>query len=161
MLNLELKQIIIQIIAFLIMLWVMKKYAWRPLLDTMEARRKKIKDEFDSIAAQKEEVKKQSLHYEEQIRKIDADTRRKIQEAIAEAHKISVEIQDDAKVQAKEILLRAQSEIKDEVVKAKNQLKNDMVNLIVHVTEKMLQEKLDPASQRKLIASFVEEAQLK
>ena len=161
MLNLDVSQIIIQIIAFLIMLWVMKKYGWQPLLDTLKARREAIQAEFDSIAAQKEEVKQLTIHYEEKLKEIDADARKKIQEAVAEGHKISLEIQEDAQAHAKEILQKAKSELEGEIANAKNQLKNDMVNLVVNITEKILQEKLDSAAQKKLIANFVEEAQLK
>lgn len=161
MLDLAVNQIIIQIIAFLVMLWVMKRYGWQPLLDILEARRKKIQEEFNSITAQKEEAKKLTAQYEEQLREINVDARKKIQEAIAEGHKISVKIQEDAQSNAKMILQKARLEITGEIDKAKNQLKNDMVKLVVNTTEKILQKNLDDSSQEKLIADFIEEAQLK
>lgn len=157
MLNLDARQIIIQIIAFLVMLWVMKKYGWKPLLATMEARREKIQTEFDSIAAQKEEIKQLTDQYEEKLKKFDAEARKKIQEG----HKIGIKIQEDAQAHAKEILQKAKSEMEIEFIKAKNQLKNDTINFIVNATEKILQEKLDASSQKKLIANFIEGAQLK
>src|SRR5262245_43127903 len=107
MLDLDVSQIIIQIIAFLVMFWIMKRYGWQPLLDILEARRKAIQAEFDSIAVQKEEAKKLTAQYEEKLRDINADARKKIQEAIAEGHKMSVEIQKDAQASAKEILQKA------------------------------------------------------
>lgn len=161
MLNLAVSQIIIQIIAFLVMFWVVKKYGWQPLLDLLETRRKTIQAEFDSIALQKEEARKLSAQYEERLREINADARKKIQEAIAEGHKISIEIQEDAQKNAKEILQSAKLEIAGEIVNAKNQFKNDMVSLVVNTTEKILQKTLNDADQKKLISDFVEEAQLK
>lgn len=161
MLDLNVSQIIIQIIAFLVMFWVMKRYGWQPLLDVLEARQKKIKEEFDSIAAQKEDVKKLAVQYEDKLREINADARKKIQEAINEGHKISVKIQEDAQTNAKAILDKAQLEIAGEISNAKNQLKNDVVDLVVKTTEKILQKKLDEPNQQKLIADFIEEAQLK
>lgn len=161
MLNLDVKQIIIQIIAFLIMFWVLKRYGWQPLLDVLEARRKKIQDEFDSIAAQKEDVKSLNEQYEAKLKEVHAEGRKKIQEAIAEGHQISLKIQQDAQSQAKEIITKAKAEISSEISQANNQLKNDIVNLVMDTTEKILQKKLDDSSQKKLIADFVEEAQLK
>lgn len=161
MLNLELSQILIQIIAFLVMLWVMKRYGWKPLLDVLEGRQKKIHDEFDSIAAQKEEVKQLMVQYEEKLKEVESNMRKKIQEAVAKGNKISVEIQEDAQAKAKEIVEKAKSEVKEEIVKAKNQLKDDMVNLVMDTTKKILQENLDTESQKKLIAKFVEEVHLK
>lgn len=157
MLNLDVSQIIAQIIAFLVMLWVMKRYGWQPLLDTLEVRRKKIQAEFDSIAAQKEEIKQLTLQYEEKLKGIDIEARKKIQEG----HRMSLKIQEDAQVHAKEILQKAKSELEGEIAKAKNQFKDDMVTLVINITEKILKEKLDTSSQKKLISNFIEEVQLK
>lgn len=161
MLNIDISQVIIQIIAFLVMLWVMKRYGWQPLLDSLEARRKKIQMEFDAIAAQKEDCKQLRTQYEERLKEIDEDARKKIQDAIEEGRRISISIQNDAQAHAKEILQKTKLEMESAVDKAKNQLKNDMVNLVVNATEKILKEKLDDDSQRKLITHFVEEAHLK
>lgn len=161
MLDLNVSQIIIQIIAFLVMFWVMKKFGWKPLLNTLEARQKKIKDEFDSIAAKKEEAKALSAKYEDKLKEIHADARKRIQEAIEEGNKISSAIQEDAQHKAKETLQKVKSELAEEMSIAKNKLKNEIVNLVIGTTEKILQTKLDDASQKKLIAEFVEDAQLK
>lgn len=161
MLDLDVKQIIIQIIAFLVMFWVIKKFGWRPLLDVLKGRQEKMQREWDAISMQKEEAKNLALQYEEKLRESSADARKKIQEAIAEGHKISVEMQKEAQINAREIVLKAKLEIEEEVAKTKQQLKNDMVTLIVNTTEKILRKTLDDENQKKLIADFVEEAQLK
>lgn len=161
MLDLKISQIIIQIIAFLVMLWVMKRYGWQRLLNVLEARREKIKAEFASIDAQKEEAKKLTVQYEEKLKEMSANARKKIQEAIAEGHKISTEIQEEAKTNAKEILQKTKLEIADEIAHAKSQLKHDMVELVVEATEKVLQKTLDDSGQKKLIADFIEEVELR
>lgn len=161
MLNLDISQIIIQIIAFLVMLWVLKRYGWQPLLDILEARRKKIQAEFDSIAAQKEQINQLSIQYVERLKEIDTEVRKKMQEAVAQGQKMSTQIQKEAQMHAQEILQRAKSEMESEIAKAKNQLKNDIVNLVIHVTEKILREKLDDSNQKELIAKFIGEAQVK
>src|SRR5947199_59849 len=101
--NIELSQILSQIIAFLITLWILKKFAWKPLMGVMDERRNKIKSEFDYIENQKTEVKKLADEYEERLANADAKARIKIQEAIDEGRKISQEIQDESHNQAKEI----------------------------------------------------------
>jgi F-type H+-transporting ATPase subunit b len=157
MLNLDAKQIIIQIIAFLAMLWVMKKYGWKPLLETMAARRKKIQEEFDSIAAQKKAIEQLTAQYEEKLREIDKEARKKIQEG----YQLGLKIQQDAQVHAKEFLQKATAEIETELVKAKNQLKSDIASFVISTTEKILQEKLDDSSQKRLITHFIEGAEIK
>lgn len=161
MLNLDISQIFIQIIAFLVMLWVMKRYGWQPLMDILDTRKKTIQAEFDSLAAQKKQANQWAAQYEEKLKNIESEARQRIQEAVAEGRKISLEIQDHAQSQAKEIIQKAQSEIEGDIAKAKNQLKKDMINLIIHTTEKILQEKLDEPNQKTLITHFVEQAELK
>lgn len=161
MLDLNVSQIIIQIIGFLVMLWILKKFGWKPLLDLLEARREKIKSEFDGIDAKKAEVDQLVAKYEQKLKEIESDSRKKIQEAVEEGHKISAEIQKDAQNQAKETLNKVKSEVNDEIVKAKNQLKNEMVDMVMDVSNKILRENLDPEGQKKLISNFIEKAQLK
>ncbi len=160
MLDFELSQVIIQIIAFLIMLFIMKKYGWKPLLDTLENRKIKIQGEFDAIAAQKEALKELNMQYEAKLKEIDHEARNKIQQAIEEGRMMSAEIQKDAQSHAKIIFDKAKSDLEAQILKAKSDFKKDVINLVVQITEKVLQEKLKSEDQLKLIAQFVEEAKL-
>ncbi len=161
MLNIQASQILIQIIAFLIMLWVMKRFGWKPLLGVLKERREKIKAEFELIDSQKKEVAKLNERYQEKIRDINAEARKKVQEGIEEGQRISAEIQASAKENAREIIEKAQLEIGVETEKAKTKLKKDIVNLVVDITEKLLHEKMDNAGQKKLLENFITETNLK
>lgn len=160
MLDLDIRQILIQIIAFLVMFLVLKRYGWKPLLDALEKRRKKIESEFDSIALGHEQVKKLTSQYEEKLKEIQVEARKKIQEALAEGQKISIAIQEDAQAHAKEILQKTKLEIADEIAKAKKELKNEVVSFVIETTEKILEKTLDEPAQKKLVTDFVEEMQL-
>lgn len=159
--NLDFGQIITQIIAFLIMLWVLKKYGWTPLLNILDERQDKIQNEFDEIARQKQEEQKLIDEYQLKIKNIEIEARHKLQESIAQGQKISLEIQAETQEKTKQMLNKAQEEVLREIEQAKNQLKNDVVKMVMCVTEKILQQKLDPATQKKLIEDFVQEAELK
>lgn len=161
MLNLEVNQVIIQIIAFLIMFYVMKRFGWKPLLNVLETRRQTIKAEFEAIDQEKQAAKDLSMQYEEKLKGIHMDARKKIQDAIAEGHEISLKIQQDAQAHAKEIVEQAKVEITQQINEAKVNLKNEIVNLVVLTTEKVLQETLDDAAHQKLIADFVKESSFK
>lgn len=159
--NLELGQILTQILAFLIMYWVLKRYGWGPLLSILDERQQKIKDEFNEIEDKKKQEQKLIDEYQQKIREIDAEARHKLQESIAQGQKIALEIQSETQEKAKQILTKAEEEASREIHQAKVQLKNDMVKMVIAVTEKVLQQKLDPQTQRKLIEDFVQEAEAK
>lgn len=158
--DIEISQILTQIVAFLIMLWVLKKYGWKPLLDVLDERRKTIEGEFAAIAKKKEEAEQLNDRYNEKLRDIETEARHKIQEAVLHGQKIAKEIQEEVQAQAKEVMLKAHSEVQEEIGKAKKQLKNDLVNMSVSIAEKILKEKLDEKHQKKLIDEFVSETEL-
>jgi F-type H+-transporting ATPase subunit b len=148
-------------IAFLLMVWILKKFGWKPLLDLLRERREKIQAEFDSIDEQKKQVGALADEYQEKLKGIDAEARQKIQEAVLEGHKIAVGIQQKTQANANEIIQKAKEEVNREIANARTQLKNDMVGIAVAAAEKILQEKIDASKHTKLISEFVEEAELK
>lgn len=159
--KIDISQVLLQMVAFLLMLWILKKFGWKPLLDLLKERREKIQSEFDSIAEQKMQVSLLTDEYREKLKGIDAEARRKIQEAVLEGQKIAVNIQQETQAHANEIIEKAKEEVNREVANARTQLKNDVVEIAVSVAEKILKEKIDSSKHTKLIAEFVEEAELK
>ena len=157
----ELSQVISQIIAFLVMLWILKKFGWQPLLDILDERKAKIQSEFNEIDQEKKSVETLKNEYQEKLKNIDQEARHQIQEAIAEGNKISAKLQEEAQENVKATLLKAQNEAKTEMTNAKTQLKRDMINMVIALTEKILQQKLDDEHHQKLIADFVKEAEIK
>jgi F-type H+-transporting ATPase subunit b len=158
MLSIDTSQVIMQIVSFLMILWVMKRFGWKPLLDTMQARKDTIHAEFDAIALKHDEADQLLLEYQTKLKEIEKEARFKIQEAIIEGRKIGAQIEREAEEKAREILEKTKSEVVMEVAEAKVQLKEDIANFIVGTTEKILHEKLDDNEQSKLIARFIDEA---
>jgi F-type H+-transporting ATPase subunit b len=154
-------QILTQIIAFLLMLWVLKKFAWKPLLSIMDERQQKIRGEFDKIEQDKIELKKLTDDYEKQIQEIKEKGREIIEDAVKQGRIVAQEIQLDTQHKAREILRKAQEETQRELKKAKMQLKEDLVHISVLVFEKLAKIKLDEKESDKLIEKLIEEVQFK
>lgn len=153
--DLQWQQLLTHLIGFLITVWLLKKYAWGPLLAIMEERRNKIISEFDSIEAEKEKVAEMAAAYETKLKDIDADRRARLVEAVNEGKKIAAEIKAEAHEEVKQAGVKAAEELEREVAKAKVQLKNDMVNMTISAAEKIINEKLDDAKHRELIGGFL------
>jgi F-type H+-transporting ATPase subunit b len=155
--DLEFGQIVTQIIGFLIALWLLKKFAWKPLLGMLEQRRTKIKSEFASIDKEKDKMEKLVSDYETKLKEIDSLTRIKLQEAAKEGQKMATEIRENARNEASAMISRAKEELQREVDKAKIQLRDEMVAMTMKVTEKMISERLDQEKHKKLISDFIDE----
>jgi len=158
--NLDISQIIIQIIAFLLMLWVLKRFGWKPLINQLDDRQARIKGEFDAIAAERQAVQNLKQSYEDKLHKSDDEARRKIQEGIGQGRRIALEIEEQAQANGRTILERVRREARNEIDQAKDQLKSDIVQLVITTTEKVLQQELDRPKQEKLIKDMIEKAKL-
>ena len=148
--------LITHVVGFLITLWILKKYAWKPLLGIMEERRNRIKDEFDKIDKEKEDVSRLTAEYQEKLKGIEAERRAKIIEAVNEGKKMAEEIKASAREEGKQIQARARADLERDVAKAKVQLKDEMITITMTAAEKIINEKLDDEKHRQLIGSFID-----
>jgi len=158
--SIDVSQVIIQIIAFLLMLWILKKIGWKPILKMLQDRHNKIKSEFDTIDMNKKELDYLAEEYQAKLKGIEAESRHKIQEGVAKGRMIALKIQEEAQTTAREIVAKAKAEVEKEVSKARNQLKNDLVNMVMSISEKVIQNNLDNQKQKKLITDLVEVVKL-
>jgi F-type H+-transporting ATPase subunit b len=151
----DFKQVFTQIIGFLIFLWLIRKYAWGPVLETLENRRAKIV--LDLAHAEKEKADAAALKadLDRQLKGIDAQARAKIQEAVTDGQRIAAEIKSDAQAQARARLERAEADIQGERLKAQKVLQEDIARMAVLGAEKILRKKLDDGEQRRLVAEFI------
>ena len=146
-----------QVVAFLVILWILKKWAWKPILKIFEERRQKIKGEFDNVAQKKSEVDALVSDYQSKLRDIDSLARVKIQEAAGEGQKLANQIREDARKDAKELLDKAKEEIVRDIDKAKIQLRDDLVKISIRAAEKVIKEELDSKKDKRLISDFIDQ----
>lgn len=150
------QEILTHILGFLVILVLLRIFAWKPILKLLDERKKRIASEFDNIEKAKQEMAKLREGYELKLKEIDLEARKRIQEAIAEGQKMAADLQVEAREEAKKVLDRAKENIELEVAKAKVELRDDIVNMAILATEKIINERLDDAKHKELIVEFIE-----
>ncbi len=156
-LQLDLAQIVSQAVSFLLLLWVLRRFAWRPLLGMLDQRRARIEEELRAIAQGRAELAQLKDEYARHLAKIDEEARTKIQQAILEGKRIGLEVQDEARAQARELLVKAKDTIELELAKAKVTLRDQMADMTMDAVGRLLQHKLDAASDQQLVDAILEE----
>ncbi len=156
--NLEIQQILTQAVGFLVLLFILKKIAWKPLLSLLDERREKISSEFRNIESTKSELSRLEQDYKARLAEIDAQARLKIQEAITEGQRIAVDVQEKAREEAKNILNKAKDNIELEIAKARVELRNQVASLAIKVAEKVIKEELSEERHKRLVTEFIDEA---
>jgi F-type H+-transporting ATPase subunit b len=153
----DVRQVLTQIFGFLLMVWVLRRYAWGPLMALLDERRDKIAGEFAEAERLKTEAAEAKARFEQEMRSIEAHARQKLNEAVTEGQKVAAEIKTQAQHEAQARLQRAEDEIDREREKAKETLKEQVIHMSMRTAEKILRQKLDDPAQRKLIGEFVDE----
>ena len=156
--ELQWKALLTQVVGFLIVLWLLRKYAWGKLLAFTEKRRETIAAEFAGIEKAKSDVDGLRRKFEEELAGIETTRRARVQEAVHEANQIAGQIRDEARRETVDMRVKAGQDISLEMDKANVAFRDNMVNAVVVATEKLIRLRLDDAQHRQLINQFLDEA---
>ena len=152
-----LSQFVTNVLAFLLLLAILKRFAWGTLLTMIDERKERIVAEFDAIQKAKEELAKLKADYERHLATIEEEARAKIQASITDGRRIAMEIEEEARAHARETLEKTKTAVAVEVAKARMELKEQVVDLAIQVTHKVLQQHLNEETDRRMIEGFIQE----
>jgi F-type H+-transporting ATPase subunit b len=133
-----LPEIVTQLLGFLAVFWVLKRYAFGAMLGVIDERRKAIADAFRDIDAKKAELERLEKEYRSKIQNIEQEARAKIQEAVQEGTRIAQEVRDKAHRDSLARLERAKADIEQETAKARTALRDRIVELSTRMAEKII-----------------------
>ena len=148
-------------LIFLILLIVLKKYAWKPVLNAVKGREERIKSALESAEEAREEMAKLKADNEVIVKEAKEERNKLIQEA----RSIKIKMIDDAKVLANEeankIIETARVKINSEKEAAIMDLRKQVAEFSVEIAEKILKKKLeDTKEQRSLIEKSLDDLKL-
>ncbi len=155
MLQLDLQQIVSQALSFLLLLWVLKRLAWRPLLGILDERRARIEQGLRQITEGKVELLRLQQDYSQRLARIDSEARAKIQEAVLEGQRIASEIQEQARAQASAILAQSKEGVELELAKARVTLRDQVAEMTIEAVGRILRQKLDDQADGRLVEAVL------
>lgn len=144
-------------ITFIIVLFILRKFAWGPLLSAVDSREKSITNAIESAKRERAEAEKLLAEQKTaiaQARQEAADAVRKTQ---ADMERFREELMDKARKEADSLKADAQRAIVEERTKAVAELKAESVKLSIAIAEKLLNERLDDAKHQQLAQQFVQD----
>ena len=148
-------------IVFLLLLIVLKKYAWKPILAAVDERNKSIEDALKSA----EKAKKEMLALNTDNERILIQAKKERDALLKEGREIKdniiAEAKDKAKIESDKILIIAKEQINNEKMKAITELKNQVAEMSIDIAEKILKSELsDKNKQKELIAEALKSNEL-
>ncbi|MEJ7822529.1 MAG: F0F1 ATP synthase subunit B [Chitinophagaceae bacterium] len=134
--------IIWTLLAFIIVLILLKKYAWKPILNSMNEREQGIADSLATAEKIKLEMTQMKSEHEELLVTAREERGQMLRDAKDTKDKIISEAKEQAKIETNKIIADAQSVINQQKMAALTDLKNQVGNLVVEVSEKILRREL-------------------
>jgi F-type H+-transporting ATPase subunit b len=142
-------------IIFGILLFVLRKWAWGPILGALETREKRIQDALDGAAREREEA---AQLLQEQRQLLD-ESRDQAQQIMAESRKASerlrAELLDEARKQKDQIVENAREDIERERDHALELLRREAVDLSISAAGRVLHREVDSAENRRLVEEYL------
>jgi F-type H+-transporting ATPase subunit b len=139
------------LVMFGIVLWILKKFAWKPILNALKDREISIKDALRSAETAKKEMEKLKADNEVVLAEARAEKDKIVQEAKQTKEKIIADAKNEAIDEAKKILKSARRDIENEKIAAIMEVKNKVAEISIEIAEKILREKLADTKEQKIM----------
>jgi len=149
------------VVSFAILFFVLKKFAWKPIVGTVNDREQSIKQALES--AEKAKLEMQNLHADNEriLKEARVERETMLKEAREIKAKMIADAKEEAQTQANKMIEQAQTAIISEKKSAMAELKNHVAGLSVEIAEKMVREELsNKDKQLKLVEDMLGEAKL-
>ena len=148
--------LIVQIIVFLALIWVLKRFLWGPLIGIMDERRKRIADGIAAAEKGQRELEQAEARAEEAIE----EARRRATEIIDNSNRRGREIIEAARSEAEaeraRELDRAREEIDQASRQARESLRGDFARIAAAAAGRILEREIDPGTHASLVDEFAE-----
>ena len=149
------------LLAFLIVLYILGKYAWKPILKSLNEREKNISDSILSAENMRKEMEKMHSENEALLAKAREERSQMMREAKEMKDKIIQDAKEQARNETNKIVADAQSVINQQKMAAIVDLKNQVGNLVLEVSEKVLRRELsNKEEQEKYIQQLAQNIEL-
>ena len=150
-----------QTIIFLGLLFLLRKYAWKPILNAVEERTNSIDEALNSAEKAKKEMAELTANNEKILSQARLERDAILKEAKAIKEKTIAESKNKASEEAEKIILSAKEQINNEKMKAMTELKNQVADISIEMAEKIVKTELsDAKKQKELIAKSLKATEL-
>ncbi len=149
------------LLAFGIVFWLLKKFAWPAIIGGLAKREKNIADSLATAERIKLEMAQMKNENETILTKAREERATMLKEAKETKDKMIADAKEEAKVQANKIIMDAQASINNQKMAALTEIKNQVGNLVIEVSEKVLRKELsNKAEQENYIKTLAAEVKL-
>ncbi|GGA64331.1 ATP synthase subunit b [Ornithinibacillus halotolerans] len=146
-----------QLLFFAILLFLVRKFAWGPVMNMMKKREEYVANEIEAAEKSRIEAEKSAKAAAEQLKQTKMEAQKIIEDAKTAGIKQEQDIIESARQEADRIKKAAQAEIQNEKEKALQALQDQVASLSVLIASKVIEKELSAQDQEKLINEYIKE----
>lgn len=146
---------VVQALNFIILLFILSKFLWKPIMSIIEERQKYIADSISAAEDVKQEAQAMKAQYHEMLQNVEKEAQRKIFEVTNYAEKMKADIIIEAKEEAAKIVKMTEQDVALEKQKALSEVRTHVASLAVLTASQVLKDSLDSVSHEKLMQDVV------
>ncbi|MCE1190062.1 MAG: F0F1 ATP synthase subunit B [Ignavibacteria bacterium] len=147
------------VLTFLLLLVILRKVAWTPILQALDEREAKIKESLEQAEKAQSEAKALIEENRQNMSKAEDEARKLLADAQKIAERNIEASRGEAKAQAERIIADAQQEIDRKKQEALNEIKGQIAELSVAIAEKVIRKNLSEQVQKDVIDQYINELQ--
>lgn len=147
--------LIAQIINFVILLAILAKFAWKPIMQALEDRQNKIAGDLANAEKEREAAENLRQEYQQQLAEARAQAQSIIDKATKLAEQTKDQIIEEARAENARLLKAAEEQIAIERERALAQMRSEVVALSMAAATKIIEQNLDTNTNAKLVADFI------
>lgn len=150
-----------QFVLFIILVLVLKKFAWKPILSAINDREEGIKNALTEADKARQEMQNINADNERILKEARAERDSMLKDARHIKNTMIEEAKESAKVQANKIIEQAKATIENEKLAAITEIKHEVANLSIDIAEKIVKEELsNKDKQLKIVEQMLGDAKL-
>jgi len=150
-----------QVVLFVALLFLLRKYAWKPILNAVNDREEGIKNALEEADKARQEMQNITADNEKILKEARAERDAMLKEAREIKNNMISEAKDEAKAQANKLMEQSKVAIQNEKLAAIADIKKQVANLSIDIAEKVVKEELSNESkQLKLVEDMLKDVTL-
>jgi F-type H+-transporting ATPase subunit b len=153
--------LIAQLLIFLVVLGVLYRFAWDPLLRILNERRERIQQGVEATERAKRELEEAERERQVKLEEARREAQAMLDRIAKQGEDLRKELEAKAREQAEGLIAKARAEIQRERAKAVEDLREQVADLAVMAAERIIGESLDAKKHRELIQRTIEEAEIR
>jgi F-type H+-transporting ATPase subunit b len=144
-------------VVFGILFFVLSKFAWKPMMESVKAREKVLADAVENAKKTKEELEKIALQQQIMLKETQEQTRQIVEQGRKTADSAAKEILEKAQKESGTFIDKAREQIESEKQHAILEIREQAVDLILKTSEKLINEVMDNDKHRMIVKKHLEE----